>query len=522
MRKKILPIQIAIVLTVIATVGALTALAGEGPLVLVSGTSPFGELEECGNFPGTIPAPGIVSLDSEVEPWVVVNPTDSDNIVAFWQQDRWSNGGARGNVAGVSFDGGGSWVRVPVPWITDCTGGPWERASDPWLSFGLDGTLHQMSLVFDIDPPEDRPDGFGPNGMAVSKSTDGGLTWSEPIIILIEDTKPRFLDDKNTLTADPTDPNYVYAVWDRLQLSGGDIINPEDLAPVPHPAWGVRFGYGWKGPIYFARSTDGGETWEKARKIYETGGLDQTIGNQIVVLPDGTVIDFFTELLNVENSDHSGRGYNFNLALLRSTNKGKTWRPRGRPVYAARIISYGAVTPDDRIPVRDASILFDLAVDPNNGSLYAVWQDVRFNGIEEVAFTMSTDGGFTWSEPIKVNQTPTSANPLRQQAFLPSVEVAGGTVGVTYYDFRNDDDTGELADHWFVSCAENCSDLSSWGGEIRLTASSFDYLEAPFAGGLFLGDYVGLASDGTDFLAVFTQPHDSDPSSVFFRRISLP
>lgn len=522
MRKKTLPIQIAIVLTALATVGALTALASAftaGDLVQVSDVSPFGAPDNCGNFPGTIPAPGTLFLNSEVEPWVVVNPTDADNIVAFWQQDRWSNGGARGNVAGVSLDGGMNWQIVPVPGITDCTDGPWERASDPWLSFGPDGTLHQMSLVFDIDPPANRPDGFGPNGMAVSKSEDGGLTWSEPIIMLIGDTKPRFLDDKNSLTADPTDANYVYAVWDRLQLSEGDIINPEDLAPVPHPAWGVRFGYGWKGPIYFARSTDGGESWERARKIYDPGGFDQTIGNQIVVLPDGTVIDFFTELLNIENSDQSGRGYNFNLALLRSTNKGRTWQRRGQPIYAAGIFSYGAVTPDDLEPVRDASILFDVAVDPHDGSLYAVWQDIRFNGIEEVAFSMSTDGGLTWSAPIKINQTPGNGNLLRQQAFLPSVEVAGGVVGVTYYDFRNDDETGELADHWFISCAGSCTEFASWS-EIRLTDDSFDYLQAPFAGGLFLGDYVGLASDGTDFLAVFTQPHDSDSSSAFFRRVS--
>ena len=525
MCKKTLPVHIIGVLIVITTFGAMSVWAGSftaDPLVQVSGTSPFGPLESCGNFPGTIPAPGIVFLNSEVEPWVVVNPINPDNIVVFWQQDRWSNGGARGNVAGVSFDGGVSWQIVPVPGVTDCTGGEWERASDPWLSFGPDGTLHQMSLVFDIDPPEDRPDGFGPNGMAVSKSEDGGLTWSDPIIMLIKDTKPRFLDDKNSLTADPTDANYVYAVWDRLQLSGGDIINPENLAPVPHPAWGVRFGYGWKGPIYFARSTDGGETWERARKIYDPGGFDQTIGNQIVVLPDGTMIDFFTELLNIENSDQSGPGYNFNLALLRSTDQGRKWQWRGRPIYAAGIFSYGAETPDEGIPVRDASLLFDVAVDPNYGYLYAVWQDIRFNGIEEVAFSMSTDGGFTWSAPIKINKTPENTeNPLRQQAFLPSVEVAGGTVGVTYYDFRNDVDSsdGELADHWFIYCSQNCTESTNWS-EIRLTDDSFNYLQAPFSGGLFLGDYVGLASDGTDFLAVFTQPHDTDPSSAFFRRVS--
>src|SRR6185295_18520187 len=39
--------------------------------------------------------------NSEIEPWVAVNPTDPDNIVAGWQQDRWDNGGSRGLVAGV-------------------------------------------------------------------------------------------------------------------------------------------------------------------------------------------------------------------------------------------------------------------------------------------------------------------------------------------------------------------------------------------------------------------------------------
>jgi hypothetical protein len=30
---------------------------------------------------------------------------------------------------------------------------------------------------------------------------------------------------------------------------------------------------------------------------------------------------------------------------------------------------------------------------------------------------------------------------------------------------------------------------------------------------------MGLASVGEDFLALFSQPHDSDPASVFARRI---
>ena len=157
------------------------------PLVQVSHTSPFGPLERCGNFPGVVAGPGINFLNSEIEPWVEVNPTNPQNIAALWQQDRWSNGGARSTVAGVSFDGGTTWQMVVVPGLTDCSGGSFERASDPWLSFAPDGTLHHISLLLNIDPPPEFPIGFGPNALAVSKSTDGGLTWSTPILIIGED-----------------------------------------------------------------------------------------------------------------------------------------------------------------------------------------------------------------------------------------------------------------------------------------------------------------------------------------------
>ena len=48
-------------------------------------------------------------------------------------------------------------------------------------------------------------------------------------------------------------------------------------------------------------------TWEPARSIYDPGQNDQTIGNQIVVLPDGTLVDLFAEFHN-ENSKKLGAG----------------------------------------------------------------------------------------------------------------------------------------------------------------------------------------------------------------------
>jgi hypothetical protein len=48
-----------------------------------------------------------------------------------------------------------------------------------------------------------------------------------------------------------------------------------------------------------------------------------------------------------------------------------------------------------------------------------------------------------------------------------------------------------------------------------------DMRKAPFAFGFFTGDYQGLTATGLDFAAFFSQPHGSDPASVFFRRVGL-
>jgi len=69
-----------------------------------------------------------------------------------------------------------------------------------------------------------------------------------------------------------------------------------------------------------------------------------------------------------------------------------------------------------------------------------------------------------------------------------------------------------------VHCHADCSNPANWGDEVRLTDVSFDMRLAPFAGGFFTGDYEGLASDGNDFLAFYSQTHGSDPGSIFFRR----
>jgi hypothetical protein len=524
------------------------ASAGPGSLVMApvaaSGSSPLSS-PPCSDTPGVgtalQPVPELFP-NSEVEPWVDVSPVDGDGdgvvgdvVAGLYQQDRWSNGGARDNVASISFDGGSSWRQLTFTGLTECDGGEFDRNTDPWLSFAPNGDLHLMHLVLDIEAPPGQPGGSGPNAMLAQKIpaaafADGAIAPGEvsaPITLARDDSGN--LHDKNSMTADPTNPNNVYAVWDFLTLPEGHQLNPER-------GLGNLIGFGFKSVTLFVRSTNAGASWSQPRIIYNPGGNNQTIGNQIVVSPDGTLFNFFDEILNFRNDDGPPQ-FDMNLSMQFSPDQGTTWLPSGRPIRIADMLGVLIRDPDQptapraRDRHRAADVNPDVAVDPNNGTLYAVWQDARFSGFvhNDIAFTRSTDGGRTWSAPIKVNQTPDSATGNNGHAFTHSVHVLpDGTVGVSYYDFRNNRRGGGTStDHWLVHChpgTENCAAAGGWddpGDEVRVTPASFDSRQAPVARGFFLGDYVGLDDDGSNFTAFFAQGISAgNPTDVFYAEVS--
>jgi hypothetical protein len=531
--------------------------------VAITGPSPFAACT-ADNVAGQA---GTNFLNAEVEPWVAVDPKRDRRLLAGWQQDRWSNGGSRGNAGAASRDGGVTWSRFFPPGTTLCTGGTYERASDPWTTIGRDGTYYFMSLAFMQD--EECADGTtagGDNAMLVNLSTDGGRSWGQPATLVL-DTDGQKFNDKNSMLADPTDKRFVYAVWDKLidfelvsacppatasasdkkssasasskkigtrdgvqearkrlaslrssskakasARSSRKFVPLDPPSPVPSAtAENALF----TGPTYFVRSVDGGRTWRPERLIFDTGPNAQTINNLVEVTPDGNVYVFFTHIL----SDGTAK-----LGYLRSRNKGQTFAP---VVYAAdmNVTATGTQTPDAKAAVRDANILFDSAVDPDNGNIYLVWQDGRDGDLDKVAFTMSRNKGRTWSEPVIISKTPANANPLRTQAFIPSVEVGKDhKVHVTYYDFRNDTADGkELADFWTISCdmkrGANCTQSSGWGREVRLTSSSFNMLDAPIARGHFLGDYMGLVGNGRKVRSVFGKSVGPNLNDMFFTEL---
>jgi hypothetical protein len=364
---------------------------------------------------------------------------------------------------------------------------------------------------------DQEPGGFGshPNAMLVMRSTNHGSSWGNPTT-LIRDESQNVINDKNSITADPNHSNFAYAVWDRLIKPASGNTNQTAF----------ENSIDFSGDIWFSRTTNGGASWEPARKIYKVGQVAQTIGNLIVVLPtsggfNGELVDIFTQIRAFKNNGNTRGTF---ISAIRSTDNGASWTQKEITISP---FPRGIVRdPDDNAAHRTGDINPEAAVDPNTGAIYVVWQDSSFGPRSSIALSRSIDGGLTWSMPIKVNATPTSVPLGNQQAFTPMVAVNNsGTVAVSYYDFRNNTAEGGATtptDAFVVHChgaTEDCTTSASWDEEIQTTVDSFDSRQAPVARGFFLGDYEGLGTDGTRFFPFFAISSSADKASIFTRRV---
>ena len=503
----------AMVPLAVALVGLVAGTAHAAAATQVHGLSPY---PNPGGCHGALQS-GTLFVNSEVEPWLGDNDNpsgaaDLDALIGTWQQDRFSSGGSSGLLVAYSNNGGASWTVPPLadqPAISNCqdadsSGGnsDWERATDPWSDISPNGDMWFMSLSFN-DTRDLR------NAMLVSKSEDGGAHWTEPVT-LIDDANPHVFNDKNSLTADPNDSNLVYAIWDRL-------VFPNERTQ------GQAFEHAaaFSGPTYFSKTENGtdddGGDWS-TRRILDLGRNDQTIANQIAVLPrtsgqsESTLINVFDWIHN----DNRGGRQGEKISAMWSTDSGDTWSD---PVVIDPI---AGAAPRDRDPdgapcpetighkfdpyvcrLRTGDGVADIAVDPNDGTAYVVWQDGGPGGRVQILLAKSTDHGQSWSQLGVVNTVAST------DAHTPSVEVdEDGDVAVTYYDYRfndvNSNDGLETA-HWI---RRSTNDGASFGAD-EILGTTFDTRKAPYALGYFLGDYDGLASVGTAFRPFWTSTQGS-------------
>jgi BNR repeat-like domain len=435
---------------------------------LVSGPSPFpAGCQQASN-------PGTNYENAEVESWLAIDPTNSAHLVGIFQQDRWSNGGSHGLMTAVSRDTGTSW-KLGFAHLSRCSGGnpsngaDYERVSDPWVTFSPDGTVFQSGLSASN----------ASSAILVVRSTDGGDTWTDPTTLMF-DSDPTVSQDKDSITADPTKPGFAYAIWSRYVFT-----DDSQQVLVSSPAW-------------FSRTTDGGATWEPARLIYDPPSGFYALGQEIVGLPDGTLVDMFFQYDNTSSAFYT----------IRSSDQGLTW---SQPTLIDAYQDIGITDVKTGELVRGG--VPNIAVNPTTGTLYFVWMDARFSGglRDGIAFSTSTDGGMSWSPAVQVNQAP------NVQAFAPAIAVTtNGRIAITYYDFRKDtsDPNVLLTNYWRITSADGGT---TWQ-EIPLSAS-FDLRSAPKTGlGYMVTDYEGLVASAGSFVSFFVTANSgnaTNPTDVF-------
>jgi hypothetical protein len=384
------------------------------------------------------PDGGIAQPETETEPFFAIDPENPRHLLAVYQEDRFPDEGCRNLTSAASFNGGTTWRESLLPNLTVAAGGSYERTSDPWIAFGSGGRAYFASLGFNETSPQ--------NGVYLSSSDDGGLTWSDPVAV---HGGTQTFDDKEAVVVDTRDDSpykgRVYVGWDWISASRQQ-------------------------PELITYSDDGGRSFQPPVTLINQG---ESLGVVPLVGPGGIVHAVWLNFL--------GRGA-FLLAA-HSTDGGRTW---SAPVTISSVDAVGVAGS------RTGAGIPAAAIDGRTGALYVAWQDDHFTpGTDQAVLSRSTDGGQTWSAPRLVSDGPGDfAN------FTPAVAVSPeGWVGVSYYSLRNNP-SRVLVDEYLA--------VSKNGGQgfaksVRVSPASWDLRFAATSEGFFLGDYQGLAASAKTF-----------------------
>ena len=442
----------------------------------VTASAPASPLTDPCPYQAEDPPSSVNYAGTEVEPQIAVDPTDDANVIGTFQQDRWSDGGAHGLVSAVSHDGGASYAHN-WPEFSACSDllataffEPLPRATDPWVSFDAGGRAYQIAL-----PITDAA--LGTSAVTASYSTDKGDTWSLPVDI-IRDSDPSgvIFNDKQSITADPNRAGVAYATWIRGDLPGREM----SFAKLAHA-------FSYRGLPMFSKTTNGGVTWSAPEPMTNANVYAQ--GNQIAVLPDGTLLDVQAVL-------YKGSGVQPNpnaifQAVQRSTDGGRHWSPAKRiaPLSVVANVADGQA-------LRVGDYLPDIAVDRASGDVYVTWSDAQGGSTNKVVMSRSRDGGKTWSTPTVVSHHAAT------NSFNHAIAVAGDRdVAVLYYDTARNVDGPADGIPTDVYLRHSGDGGQTWSAPLKL--ASFDFAKAPVARGPFLGDYMGLEPRGPNDLIAF-------------------
>lgn len=330
------------------------------------------------------------SGQDQTENVIAVNPLDPLNLVAG-ANDKRTGTIKCGHYS--SADGGHTWTDGVLSQNLSL----YPLQGDPALAFCADGSVVYACLGYTSDAPQGRTGAFS------YVSNDGGVSWDGPhTVIAREQGLPDYpFVDKQWVACDRTaDSPYN----NRMYVSWTEVLRDD-----------------WSGVIT-VRSSDDGVSWSDSTRV-SSGSLNQ--GTVVAVGPDGVVNVAWHDNIWAENS---------RIGFDRSTDGGETF---GEDRFPAAVVwikppHWGGTGPElrwDVFPTLDV----DRSDGPDRGNLYIAWSDDR-HGDPDILLTRSTDGGTSWSSPIRVNDDPMGSG---ADQFYPWIAVdPEGRVIVAFFDRR--------------------------------------------------------------------------------------
>jgi len=384
---------------------------------------------------------------------VAINPNNPDQIVAASKKFLNIETYDFTLATEYSTDGGQTWQASPDLALPKGA----TVMTDPTLAWDDSNNVFLVGLTGN-DPPT-----WNVIGIVIYKSSDGGMTWSEPKPI---HNSPA--DDKQWVAGDssPSSPFHgnVYAVWDNNGIA-------------------------------FARTTDHGTTWTGTSGA-AAGALIESSGT--LFYPEITVSD--TGAVYVVSTNTASR-----VAMMVSTDGGDSFQTATDPAT-------GITTLEDRLPVVDRYVhlpggTFRVVSDPTVAAygdiLLVAWPDYR-EGAARIYYVRSVDAGSTWSTPSG-QRLDTATVPSGFHHIMPQMVVDQlGVFGCVYYEF------GPKPTKMLIDVVLSLSlDQGETFDRSVLTTQPWDpTVDAPWARGdpnvTFIGDYMGLDVSSRGFQPVWT------------------
>jgi len=205
--------------------------------------------------------------------------------------------------------------------------------------------------------------------IAVSISDDYGASWYDPIIAA--QSNGNVFNDKNDIWADrnPNSPFFgrVYATY-------------TEFRSIPSTAE----------PVVLVYSTDGGLTWSKQHQVssaYNNRARGGRQGSVVRTGPDGTVYVIFEDSDNKLGSQQ---------VVVVSHDGGKSF---GKKISIAALTDLAAAIPGSNFRTDSFA---SAGVDQTNGAVYVSWSDAA-GGSGRITVSRGTNGGTTWSAPMTVS-----------------------------------------------------------------------------------------------------------------------